>query len=112
MRNIGPACGEAGAPAAVLTSVTRPAAGARSVVGTAARASGALLAGLRRRRGQARQFLIFGDHVAFADQHLGDLGAFLVDTDHGFAARHDEAGDAHHVGEAGVGGLGDDDDGV
>jgi hypothetical protein len=33
MRNIGPACGEAGAPTAVLTSVTRPAAGARSVTG-------------------------------------------------------------------------------
>ena len=33
IRNIGPACGEAGAPTMVLTSVTRPAAGARSEVG-------------------------------------------------------------------------------
>ena len=33
MRNIGPACGEAGAPTMVLTSVTRPAAGARSETG-------------------------------------------------------------------------------
>src|SRR6185312_9247570 len=33
MRNIGPAWGEAGAPTAVLTSVTRPAAGARSEIG-------------------------------------------------------------------------------
>src|SRR6195256_5232530 len=32
IRNIGPACGEAGAPAAVLTSVTSPAAGARNDV--------------------------------------------------------------------------------
>ena len=36
IRNIGPACGEAGAPAMVLTSVTRPAAGARNEVGAAA----------------------------------------------------------------------------
>src|SRR5713226_2496665 len=33
MRNIGPACGEAGAPTTVLTSVTRPAAGARNDTG-------------------------------------------------------------------------------
>ena len=33
MRNIGPACGEAGAPIAVLTSVISPAAGARSEIG-------------------------------------------------------------------------------
>src|SRR5258708_36462161 len=33
IRNIGPACGEAGAPAMVLTSVTRPGAGARNDVG-------------------------------------------------------------------------------
>src|SRR6267378_187268 len=33
IRNIGPACGEAGAPTMVLTSVTRPAAGARNDVG-------------------------------------------------------------------------------
>src|SRR5258708_11040411 len=33
IRNIGPACGEAGAPAMVLTSVTRPGAGARNEVG-------------------------------------------------------------------------------
>src|SRR5258705_7845340 len=35
IRNIGPACGEAGAPTMVLTSVIRPAAGARSEVGAA-----------------------------------------------------------------------------
>ena len=107
IRNIGPACGEAGAPTMVLTSVTRPAAGARSE-SAPVRLAGALL----RRRRQPRQFLIVGDHVAFADQDLGDLGAFLVDADHRFAARHDEAGDPHHVGEAGVGGLGDDDQGA
>ncbi len=33
MRNIGPACGEAGAPTMVRTSVTRPGAGARSEIG-------------------------------------------------------------------------------
>ena len=33
IRNIGPACGEAGAPTAVLTSVTRPGPGARNESG-------------------------------------------------------------------------------
>src|SRR4051812_8975293 len=41
IRNIGPACGEAGAPEAVLTAVTRPAAGARSEIAAACRAPGA-----------------------------------------------------------------------
>ncbi len=40
-------------------------------------------------------------------QHLGDPGAFLVDADHRFPARHDEAGDPDQIGEADVGGLGD-----
>src|SRR4029077_5486155 len=35
----------------------------------------------------------------------------LVGADHGFAARHDKAGDAHEIGEAGISGLGDDDQG-
>ena len=80
MRNIGPACGEAGAPTAVLTSVTRPAAGARNE-SVRRRPPGA--PGLLRRRSEARQFLIFGDRVAFADQQVGDPGALLVDTNLG-----------------------------
>ncbi len=71
----------------VLTSVTRPAAGARSDVGPGGRP----LAGLRRRRRQPGQFLIVGDHVAFADQDIGDLGSFLIDPDHRFPARHDNS---------------------
>src|SRR3954453_14678503 len=61
-----------------------------------------------RRRSEAREFLIFGDRVAFLDEQVGDAGALLIDADLRFAARHDEAGDAHHVGEAGIGGLGHD----
>ena len=64
---------------------------------------------LRRWRGQPRQFLIVGDGLAFADQQIGDLGSFLIDADHRFAARHDESGDPHEVGEAGIGGFRDDD---
>ena len=82
----------------VLTSVTRPAAGARNDGRAGPRA------GLLRRRRQPRQFLIVGDGVAFAHQHLGNLRAFLVDADHGFPARHDEAGDPDQIGETGVGG--------
>ena len=63
---------------------------------------------LLRRCGQARQFLIFGDHVAFVDEEIGDPGAFLIDADLRLAARHDESGDPHHVGEAGIGGFGHD----
>ena len=107
IRNIGPACGEAGAPTTVLTSVTRPAAGARSEIGPGRAAAGAPR--LLRRRGQPRQFLIVGDDVAFADEEIGDLRSLLVDADRGLAARHDKAGDPHHVGEAGIGGFGDDD---
>ena len=90
IRNIGPACGEAGAPTMVLTWVTRPAAGARSEIGAGRPRSAA---GLRRRRRQPRQFLIFGDHLAFAHQQIGDLGALLIDPDHRFPARHDKSGD-------------------
>ena len=68
-----------------------------------------LLPGLLRRRAQPGQFLIVGDGVALADEEIGDLGAFLVGADHGLAARHDEAGDAHQVGEAGIGGFRHDD---
>ena len=61
-----------------------------------------------RRRSEAREFLIFGDRVAFLDEQVSDAGALLIDADLRFAARYDEASDAHHVGEAGIGGLGHD----
>ena len=69
-------------------------------------------AGLRRRRRQPGQFLIIGDHVAFTDQQIGNLGAFLVDADNRFPARHDKSGDPHQVGETGIGGFCHDDDRV
>src|ERR1700675_1598107 len=90
IRNIGPACGEAGAPTMVLTSVTSPAAGARSEVGAAPRPAGGGARRLGRRR-QPRQFLIVGDHFAFADQQIGNLGTLLVDPDHRFPARLDKS---------------------
>ena len=93
----------------VLTWVTRPAAGARSEVCEAGLAPPLGAARLRRRRGQPRQLLVVGDHLAFADQHIGDLGSLLIDPDHRFAARHDKSGDPHQVGEAGIGGFRDDD---
>ena len=63
---------------------------------------------LLRRRAQPREFLVVGDHVALADEQVGDLGAFLIGADHGFPARHDEAGDPHQVGETGIGRFCDD----
>src|ERR1700704_1357782 len=108
IRNIGPACGEAGAPAAVLTSVTRPAAGARSDVGPGRPAGAPRRRRRLRRLCQPRQFLIFGDGVAFADQQVGDPRSLLIDADLRFTARHDEAGDPDHVGEAGIARFGHD----
>ena len=61
-----------------------------------------------RRRGQARQLLIVGDRIAFADKEIGDFGAFLIDADLRFPARHDKPGHPHHIGEAGIGGFGHD----
>ncbi|MGY4474896.1 hypothetical protein ACVILL_002310 [Bradyrhizobium sp. USDA 3364] len=67
---------------------------------------GIALGGLLRRRGQPRQFLVLGHGVTLADQHVDDLGAVLIDIHLRLAARHDEAGDADHVGEAGIGRFG------
>ena len=94
----------------VLTSVISPAAGARSDVGAAAAAGGG--SRLLGRRRQPRQFLIVGDHFAFADQQIGNLGTLLVDPDHRFPARHDKSGDPHQIGETGIGGFRNDDEGV
>ncbi len=94
----------------VLTSVTRPAAGARSDVGAWSPAAGGT--GLCRRRRQPGQFLVVGDHVAFADQDIGDPGSLLIDPDHRFLAWHYKAGNPHHVGEAGIGGFRHDDERV
>jgi hypothetical protein len=110
MRNIGPACGEAGAPTAVLTSVIRPAAGALSEIGPLS----ALLLLSRRRlgRAQARQLLVLGNEIAFLDKNVVDLGAFLVGADYGLAARDEMPGRPDQVGEAGIGGFGHDDLGL
>ena len=108
IRNIGPAWGEAGAPTMVLTWVTSPGAGARSETGAGLR----IASGLCRRRGEPGQFLVLGDHVAFMDQKIGNLGPLLLDADHRFPARHDKSGDPHQIGEAGIGGLGDNDEGA
>jgi hypothetical protein len=78
-----------------------------------ARAAGGLrillrgLRGLRRssRAAEARELLIFGHLIAVFGQHFGDAEALLIDGDHCLAARHQKAGDADHVGEAGVGRL-------
>ncbi len=94
----------------VRTSVTRPPRGRfqRDRAGPAL----LLLSGLLRRRAEPGQFLVFGHGIALADEEISDLGAFLVGADDGLAARHDEAGHAHLVGEAGIGGFGDDDLGL
>ena len=63
-------------------------------------------------RAQAREFLIVGDHVALADEEVGDLGAFLIGADHGLPARHHESGDPHQVGEAGISRFGDNHQGL
>ena len=60
-----------------------------------------------RRRAEPGEFLVVGHDIAFADEEIGDLGAFLVGADDGLAARHDKSGDAHLVGETGIGGFGD-----
>jgi len=46
--------------------------------------------------------LIVGDDIAFMHEKIGDLRAFGVDIHHGFLLWHHEAGDADHVGKAGV----------
>ncbi|MGY4456295.1 hypothetical protein ACVWYI_000255 [Bradyrhizobium sp. LB13.1] len=58
---------------------------------------------------QARQLLIVGDQRAFGDEEVGDPGSLLIGDDHGFAARHEEAGHPDQVGEAGIGRLRHDD---
>ena len=119
MRNSGPSCGEANAPARAVDWMMRPAAGARSVTipgrGLLLRGLRVLLRrllGLRRggRAAEADQLLVFRDLVAVANQHLDDAEAFLLDRDDRFAARHQEARHPHHVGEAGVGRLDHHDD--
>ncbi len=62
---------------------------------------------LLRWSGQTGQFLVVRDGIAFADEKIGDLGAFLVGARHRLPARHDKSGHAHQVGEAGIGGFRD-----
>jgi hypothetical protein len=75
------------------------------------RAARAAPAGLRR-RAETREFLVIGDGIAFANEEIGDLGAFLVGADDRLPARHDESGHAHQIGEAGIGGFCDHDQGL
>ena len=103
IRNIGPACGEAGAPTMVLTSVTRPAAGARSDIGAGGRRAGLRGGGVSR----ASSWLSVTVSPSRTRRSV-TLKSFLIDPDHRLAARHDESGYPHHVGEAGVGGFRDD----
>ena len=118
MRNSGPSCGEANAPARAVAWMIRPAAGARSEIVPAAGAAcrlRILLRSLRglcccRRAAETHELLILGDLIAVAHQHLAHAIAFLVDRDDGFPARHQKSGHPHHVGEAGIGRLHDHDD--
>ena len=118
MRNSGPSCGEANAPARAVAWMIRPAAGARSDTmpgGGAACRLRVLLRSLRglcrcRRAAETHQLLILRDLIAVAHQHLADAKAFLLDRDDGFAARHQKSGHPHHVGEAGIGRLHHHDD--
>ena len=97
IRNIGPACGEAGAPTVVRIWVTRPAAGAR-------RTDPDFAAGRGRQPGQ---FLIRATLSPSRTSTSVTCEPSKVGADHRFLARDNEAGHTNHVGKAGIGRAGD-----